>query len=209
MKSKGRFLAVAVVPVALLASGLGLGLVLADDAPYPAPDGQQAFDAAPRDLLREVRPNRAGPSRAEQRKASAQKRKCKRLRGQAKRQCNARVQELLTPTVAKTMSESKARDIADRVAERIFIDDVGAEDEGLEIWTDYGLATSRCRELKDNSRVCAAYVAFVDDDPYSSDYLSSYECQFVVKSTYLVNGRLEVKNGFQRDRACYWSNEGY
>lgn len=208
MKSKRRFLAATVVPIALLMSGLGLGLVLADEAPYPAPDGQAAFEAAPNNLLRETRPNRVGPSRAERRKASAQKRKCKRERGAAKGRCLNRVEELLQPTVAKTMSENKARDLADRRAEAIFTNDVGVEDEGLELWTDYGLATSRCRELKDNSRVCAAFVAFVDDDPYSSDYLSSYECQFVVKSTFLVNGDLEVKDSFRSDRVCEWTNEG-
>lgn len=203
-----RILAVLVVPVMLLVTGFGLGNVLAGVGDYPAPDGREAFRAAPRELLKETRPNREGPSRSEKRKAERRSKECRRLKKSAKRRCRKGVRELLEPTVAKDMTESKARKEAEKNAERVYDNDFGAEAEGIDIWTEFGLATSKCKVLQSNSRVCAVFVAFVDDDPESSDYQSSYECQWVVKSTNLLNGKLEVKDSFRRDRACYW-NDGY
>ena len=195
MNSHRKLLAALVLPVAILLAGAGVGLVVASEKAYSPPSGADAFAAAPTALVVEKSPNRATGSKAavSRNPVAALKRKCKKKRGAAKRNCLKRVQQLLKP---KFMPLRRAETLAERVAERVWENNAG----GYE-WTDFGL--SDCRRLSRSSVSCAVYVYFEQDEYGYDDYGSSYDCEWVVNSQYLRGGKLRVTSGFAR-RSCEW-----
>jgi hypothetical protein len=197
LNSRKKLLAILVLPVLILVGGAGVGLVVAAEKPYSPPSGTEAFAAAPASLVVSGKQNPAtsSTSRASKNQIAALKRKCKKKRGAAKRKCLKRVKKISRPK-PKFMSLNRARGLATRIAGNVWESGAGDYD-----WTDYGL--SECRRLGRSSVSCAVYV-YIEQDQYSSaDYGSSYDCEWVVKSSYLKNGRLQVTNGFAA-RSCEW-----
>ncbi len=184
-----------IVPIVVLLAGAGVGLVVAAERSYSPPSGADAFAAAPTSLVVEKSPNPATSSKAgaSRNSIAALKRKCKKKRGVAKRNCLKRVQALKKP---RFISVKRAEGLAERVAERVWENNAGDYE-----WTDYGL--SDCRRLSRSSVSCAVYVYYEQEEYSYDDYGSTYDCEWVVNSRYLRSGKLRVTSGFA-SRTCEW-----
>lgn len=195
MNLSGKMLATLIVPIVVLLGGAGIGLVVAAEKSYSPPSGADAFAAAPTSLVLAESPGRAAGSKAgsSRNKVAALKRKCKKKRGAAKRNCLKRVQAL---TKARYMSVRRAESLAERAAEKIWESNAGDYE-----WTDYGV--SDCRRLTRSSVSCAVYVYYEQEEYGYDDYGSTYDCEWVVNSRYLRGGKLKVTSGFAR-RSCEW-----